>query len=113
MPELSLDFETRGVVDLPRCGAHKYAAHPGTSALYAGFAKDDDAVETWILGTPCPELIIHAVADGWTVHAFNANFERLIWHHILTPRYGWPEPRLEQWRCTQAAALASALARRP
>jgi DNA polymerase len=109
MPELGLDFETRGGVDLRRVGAHKYAAHPDTSALCAGFARDDDAVESWILGAPCPKLIIRAVADDWTIHAFNANFDRLIWHHILTPRYGWPEPRLEQWRCTQAAALASAL----
>jgi DNA polymerase len=109
MPELGLDFETRGVADLRRCGVHKYAAHPDTDALCAGLAKDDNAVESWIPSTPCPKLIIRTVADGWTIHAFNANFERLIWHHILTPRYGWPEPRLDQWRCTQAAAQASAL----
>jgi DNA polymerase len=109
MPELGLDFETRGVVDLRRCGAHRYAADTNTDVLCAAFAKDDEAVESWIAGTPCPELIVRAVMDRWPIHAFNANFERLIWHHILTPRYGWPEPRLEQWYCTQAAALASAL----
>jgi DNA polymerase len=110
MPELGLDFETRGIVDLRRCGAHRYAADASTDTLCAGFAKDDDdAVKSWIAGTPCPELIVCAVTDGWTIHAFNATFERLIWRHIMTPRYGWPEPRLVQWRCTQAAALASAL----
>jgi DNA polymerase len=109
MPELGLDFETLGVVDLRRCGVHKYAAHPDTDVLCAAFAKDDEAIESWIRGAPCPELIVRAVMDRWPIHAFNATFERLIWHHVLTPRYGWPEPRLEQWRCTQAAALASAL----
>jgi len=109
MPALGLDFETRGVVDLRRCGAHKYAAHPDTDVHCAGFAKDDDTVESWIAGAPCPELIVRAVIDRWPIHAFNANFDRLIWHYILTPRYGWPEPRLDQWRCVQAAALASAL----
>jgi DNA polymerase len=109
MPELDLDFETRGAVNLPRCGAHKYAADRDTDVLCAGFAKDDDAVETWIPGAPCPELIIRAVTDGWAIHAFNANFDRLIWHHVLALKHGWPEPRLEQWRCAQAAAMASAL----
>jgi DNA polymerase len=109
MPELGLDFETRGVVDLRRCGAHKYAIHRDTDTLCASFAADDGAIETWIRGAPCPELITRAVADGWAICAFNAIFEVLIWRHIITPRYGWPEPRLEQWRCTQAAALASAL----
>jgi hypothetical protein len=109
MPELGLDFETRGVVDLRRVGVHKYAAHPDTGVLCAAFAEDAAAIESWIPGTPCPKSIVRAVMEGWTIHAFNANFERLIWHHILTPRYGWPEPRLDRWRCSQAAALASAL----
>jgi DNA polymerase len=109
MPELGLDFETRGVLDLRRVGAHKYAADPDTDVLCAAFAKDDDTVELWIPGAPCPKLIVRAVMDGWTLCAFNANFDRLIWHHVLTPRYGWPEPRLEQWRCMQAAAQANAL----
>jgi DNA polymerase len=109
MPELGLDLETRGTVDLRRSGAHRYAADPATDVLCGSFAKDDAAIETWIRGVPCSELIVRAVAEGWTIHAFNASFERLMWHNILTPRYGWPEPRLDQWRCTQAAALASAL----
>ena len=86
MPELGLDFETRGIVDLRRSGAHRYAVDADADVLCAAFAKDDAPVESWVRGTPCPEVIIRAVADGWTIHAFNANFERLIWHHILTPR---------------------------
>jgi DNA polymerase len=109
VPELGLDFESRGVVDLRRSGAHRYAADADTDVLCAAFAEGDGEIESWIPGSPCPELMVRAAKDGWTIHAFNANFERLIWHYILTPRYGWPEPRLEQWRCTQAAALASAL----
>ena len=101
MPELGLDFETRGIVDLRRSGAHRYAVDADADVLCAAFAKDDAPVESWVRGTPCPEVIIRAVADGWTIHAFNANFERLIWHYLLTPRYGWPEPHLDQWRCSQ------------
>jgi DNA polymerase len=109
VPELGLDLETRGIVDLRRSGAYRYAADAVTDVLCAGFGKDDAAIETWIRGAPCPELIVRAVTDRWPICAFNANFERLIWHYILTPRYAWPEPRLDQWRCTQAAASASAL----
>jgi DNA polymerase len=110
MPEIGIDLETRGVVDLKRSGAHRYAADASTDVLIVAFAVDDGPIETWIAssGVPCPDAIKRA-AEGWTFHAFNAQFERAIWHHILTPRYGWPEPRLEQWRCTQAVALANAL----
>jgi DNA polymerase len=30
-----------------------------------------------------------------------------MWWHILAPRYGWPMPKFEQWRCTMVAALAT------
>jgi DNA polymerase len=55
------------------------------------------------------EDFTNAVKSGCTIIAHNANFERTIWRHILTPRYGWPEPKLEQWRCTMTQALAMSL----
>ena len=34
---------------------------------------------------------------------------KMIWKHILVPRYGWPGLETEQWRCTQAEAMAYGL----
>src|SRR3546814_9210751 len=34
---------------------------------------------------------------------------RGAWRALLWPKYGWPEPKLSQWRCTLAKALAMAL----
>ena len=41
--------------------------------------------------------------------AHNAAFERVLWHYVLGPRHGWPEPAIEQWRCTMVMAFAMAL----
>ena len=63
----------------------------------------------WVPGEPCPPDVAEHICSGGTVTAHNAAFERVIWHHIFTPRHGWPEPALEQWRCTMAQALALSL----
>jgi DNA polymerase len=107
--ELGIDLETRSTLDLRKVGVHKYAAAVSTAVLCAAFAVADAPPELWIPDAPCPEIIKRAVSEGWIIHAFNANFELTIWHHILTPRFGWPEPKLTQWRCTMAAALALSL----
>ncbi len=108
MSELHIDFETKSVINLALAGVHKYAAHPSTDILCVGYAVDDGPVEIWIPGAPCPKPIARAVAKGWLVYAHNATFERLLWN-VLHRRHGWPQPRLEQFRCTMAMALASAL----
>ena len=109
LPELGIDLELRSTLDLRKVGVHRYAADASTSVLCAAFAVADAPPELWIPGTPCPETIKRAVSEGWIIHAFNANFELTIWHHILAPRHGWPEPKLDRWRCTQAMALALSL----
>lgn len=123
MTTLHLDFESRSTVDLRRAGVYVYAAHPETDVWCAAYAVDDGPVQLWTPGSDeiaeedrhchpwydCPQTIIDAYARDWTIVAHNANFERVMWRHILTPRYGWPEPKLEQWRCTMAMALAMSL----
>ena len=109
LPELGIDLELRSTLDLRKVGVHKLAADASTSVLCAAFAVADAPPELWIPGTPCPEIIKRAVSEGWIIHAFNANFELTIWHHILAPRHGWPEPKLDRWRCTQAMALSLSL----
>jgi DNA polymerase len=109
MPELRIDFETFSTLDLPDVGAEVYAAHSTTGVWCAAFAVDDGVIDLWTDGENCPDAIARAVSERWTIHAHNANFERVIWRRILTPRYGWPEPVLEQWRCSMAMSLAAAL----
>ena len=75
----------------------------------AAFAVDDGPVELWTPGQPVPPTIVAHAASGGPIAAWNANFEIAIWTHILGPRYGWPLPRLEQWRCSMVAAYAMSL----
>lgn len=104
----SLDLETRSAVDLLSRGAYVYAADPSTDVLLASY-RLGDTMHRWRRGDPVPaDLAAHVLAGG-DIWAWNAAFERLLWWHVLTPRYGWPRPRLEQFRCTAAVARALSL----
>lgn len=106
-----IDFETRSRVDLKKVGAARYAADPSTDVWCVGYAIDDQPVQLWRPGEPVPTDLIAAAADPDCMFvAHNAAFERAIWQHVLTPRYGWPElPQMTRWCCTMVAALAQAL----
>lgn len=109
MTTLHLDFETRSPVDLKKCGAYVYAEHPDTDIWCAAYALGDEHPRLWTPGDPCPSDVRAHIESGGTVTAHNAAFERVIWRHVFAPRYGWPEPALEQYRCTMAMALALSL----
>jgi DNA polymerase len=110
MPILLRDYETRSQLQLKSVGAWVYSAHPSTDAWCCAYAVDDGPIELWIPGDPVPPEFIEAADNpGWTVAAFNDQFERLIERHIMGPRYGWPEIPVERHRCVQASALALAL----
>ena len=55
----------------------------------------------------------HPVANhilrGGEILAWNAAFERQGFEKIMGPRYGFPVPKLEQFRCTMSEAYAMAL----
>jgi DNA polymerase len=71
---------------------------------------DDGETRIWIPGEPIPPEFIEAANNpDYLVVAHNDAFERLIEHHILGPRYGWPIMPIERHRCTMAMALAMAL----
>lgn len=108
---LHLDCETFSTVDLTDVGTPVYAEHPTTDVHCVSHAVDDEAPKTWRRAAPdeVPWQISTAIREGWTLCAHNAAFERIIWNYILGPRYGWPIPKLEQWRCTMVQALAMAL----
>lgn len=107
----SVDFETRSTIDLRKTGVYPYAEHPTTDIWVMAYAIDDEPVRLWFPGMEVPgELWVH-VLMGEPLRAWNAQFERVIWRDLLTPRYGFPEPDLDQWYCTAAEARAMSLPR--
>jgi DNA polymerase len=108
---LSLDFETRGTVDLKRCGVYPYVEDPHFDVWCLAWAVDDMEPEIWRPGEPVPVDLLLALADPATeLRAWNAAFERAVWR-VLVSRYGFPAVPLERWHCTAADAAAMALPR--
>jgi len=50
---LHRDYETRGVLQLPKVGAYRYAAHPQTSIVCVAFAVNNQPVRLWFRAIPC------------------------------------------------------------
>src|SRR4051812_5836395 len=119
MTVLHIDLETRSAVELKKTGVYRYAEDASTDVWCAAYAVDGGCVDMWIPPqyekpgygkSYAAEHIADLVARPDTVIvAHNASFERALWAGVLTPRYGWPMPKLEQWRCTMVQALAMAL----
>lgn len=106
---VEIDFETRSQVNLKTDGRYAYFAHPSTDALLASYQIDDGPLQRWRRGQPCPDDLRQAIERGDTIIAHNAGFERLCMTKIMPQKHGWPMPTLEQFRCTQATALAMGL----
>jgi DNA polymerase len=104
--ELHLDWETYSEADLTKVGAHKYAQHKSSEILCAAYAFGNEEPQLWFPDEPCPQDIIDHVASGGEIHAWNANFERLMWKYVAGPKYGWPVPELRQYRCIMVRAMA-------
>lgn len=103
---LHIDLETRGTADLSAVGARRYAKAEGAAVILCAYAFGDGPVEVWEPHAgPMPEALARALRDPGVVKwAHNAAFERAMIEETL----GIPCPP-EQWRCTQALALALAL----
>ncbi len=104
--ELHLDYETYSEIDLTKVGAHKYAEHQSTEILCAAYAFGDDEPQMWFPDEPCPPEIAEHIERGGEIHAWNANFERLITMYVAHLKYGWPLPDLRQYRCVMVRAMA-------
>lgn len=125
MATLHIDLESRSVVDLKKAGVYVYAADPRTDVLCCAYAIDDEPPRLWVPRQPlilgdsaverheferdAPPGIEYVLSENYTIVAHNAQFERTLWNEILGPRYGWPIPRLDQWRCTMVMGLALSL----
>lgn len=111
-PKVHLDFETYSDVgaDFPRkIGSCKYAEHPSTEILCAAYALEDGEPRVWTPTDPPPEDLFEWIAEGATVHAWNAEFELPVWRHVAIVRLGWPRVPLDRWRDTAVDALVHAL----
>ena len=105
-----IDFETRSTVDLRRTGVYPYAMHPETDVWCMAYAVEFEKPRLWLAGDPFPEALAPLV-EGGEFWAHNASFERLMWQHVMSGRYGWPDIHPEQWHCTAAEAARMALPR--
>lgn len=111
---VGLDYETYSELNIKEVGAFCYARHPSTELLILkGILDDDNGDEVdrfeWRYGDPIPRALFKLIKQGIRCRAFNAAFEWQISTHVMAGKMGWPEIPLEQWYCTQGAALRHAL----
>lgn len=118
MEYLSIDFESRSTVLLPKTGVYPYAEDETTDIICMAWAIGDMEPEVWLPrpdsrnGSTAPtDPLVKHIKAGKPLRAHNANFERILWREILGPRYGFPIPDLDQWFCTAAEAAAMSLPR--
>lgn len=106
---LYLDLETRSQCDIAR-GALNYAMHPSTTVICMAYAFDDEPPMIWFAedGT-FPDSVIDYIQTGGPITAHNAAFERHMFEFVLANDYDFDPPKLEQWRCSSARAMAHGL----
>lgn len=116
----TIDFEGRSACDLRKHGSWRYAKHETTEVMCLAYKLPHiPEIQLWhrahpeylIAESPPPVELFNFIAQGGEVEAHNAFFERMLWRHIMVPRYGWPEMPHLQWRCSAAKASASSLPR--
>jgi DNA polymerase len=100
---------------LPVIGAAAYAEHPSTDILTVSYElpawwraahpeHGPPGKRRWNPTHSLPYDLFAYLADGHPIEHHNAMFERLIWQHVLTERYGWPPLNPYQQRCSMATA---------
>ena len=107
---LYIDLETRSEEDLIKHGLARYAQHPSTNAICMAWGFDDKEVEFWWSCDPFPKKIIEYFSSGEPITAHNAEFERNLFEWVICNDYDFKPPKLTQWRCSMAIALASGFA---
>ena len=100
-----IDFETRSVVDLKKCGVTVYAKDPSTDVLCLAWKRHGyEFVHIW---TPyssnrTPEFML----EDPLIVAWNALFEYYIWNEVGIKKYGWPALPLSPYSILDAQAVA-------
>ena len=111
--KIRIDFETRSTVDLKQVGVYAYALHPSTEIQCMAWAIDDFPVQLWTPSDPFPDTLWRAYDSDNTVEwwAHNANFERVIWEHIMYEKHSAPFLQMKDWHCSAAQCAAMGLPR--
>jgi DNA polymerase len=108
---LVADVETQSLLELPRVGTHRYAAHPSTRMLVAcfGFVNGNSDPEIWLPGTPVPEAVAAHLMAGGMIAAWNAAFDVAILNRFLPPDI--PRITIAQTHDIAAQAASASLPR--
>lgn len=78
MINIVIDFETYSECDLTKEGRIKYANHPSTDILMMSYKVEDEPTQLWLSGTEPPTFVFLWDNGKYRIHAFNAQFERII-----------------------------------
>lgn len=116
--ELVIDFESRSLIDIKKCGMYIYWQNPYTEVMMLSVKKDLEPTRVWVppaFRHLCSTEIeddeleqLMQTADKIIAH--NAGFERQGFKYGMT-KLGFSDIPLEKVRCTQAQALMCALPR--
>lgn len=106
---VSVDFETRSTTDLRKSGVYRYAEDPHTDVWCMAYRISDGPVKVWTMGQPFPSELRSSLDNGAYLRAWNAQFERVIWQRIMTPRHGWPEMPNDRFVCVMVLGKAAGL----
>lgn len=111
-----LDYETYSPADLKKYGAYRYASDPETEILLAAVRIDDGPVHVWDRyateeqNFAAMELLELISSDSTVlVYSHNAPFEIAISKYLWEKTFGFPQPKLEQWRDTAAFCRMTAI----
>lgn len=90
-------------------GAPAYCEHPTTEVITVSYdLVDGRGIRRWRPGQALPwDLMNHLADPAAPIEAHNAMFERLWVEKVAGPRYGWPVPAADKWRCSMATALVA------
>jgi site-specific DNA-methyltransferase (adenine-specific) len=108
---LVVDVETRSLLELPKVGAHRYAAHSSTRMLLAcfSFVNANSEPEIWLPDTPLPAAVHAHLMRGGMVAAWNAAFDVAILNRFLPPKI--PRITIAQTHDIAAQAASASLPR--
>lgn len=113
MPTLTIDFETRSILDIRKVGIYRYTEHPSTRVLcFAVEHNGNFGVFYNAHMFNLPEWFLNALLDpDVEIHAHNATVERLIMERICVKHHGWPKVSKRRFRCSASRAARLALPR--
>jgi DNA polymerase len=124
---ITFDYETRGYVNLKKCGSWAYTRDPRTQVMCMSWIFDDDVddVGLWhraftgqgewdpIEESPFPDELVRRIADGEPIEAHAAQFERFTTENVMRREFPWfPAVREDRWSCSAAKAAMLTLPRK-